>query len=105
MDQGTILREGTIHQLLDEETNEKVIEFTSDNGIIPEDIQSTGLPFIIHRETGGERGYVTLSNFETDLPHFMAFLKAKNINLKHMECRRKTLDDLFVSLTGRKINE
>jgi ABC-2 type transport system ATP-binding protein len=105
MDQGTILREGTVHQLLDEETNEKVIEFTPDNGIIPEDIQSKGLPFTIHRETGGEKGYVTLSNFETDLPHFMTFLKAKNISLKHMECRRKTLDDLFVSLTGRKINE
>jgi ABC-type multidrug transport system ATPase subunit len=27
------------------------------------------------------------------------------VTLKHMECRRKTLDDLFVSLTGRKINE
>jgi hypothetical protein len=32
-------------------------------------------------------------------------MKSRNITLKHMECRRKTLDDLFVSLTGRKINE
>ena len=32
-------------------------------------------------------------------------LEEETITLKHMECRRKTLDDLFVSLTGRKINE
>ena len=59
-------------------------------------------------ETEGEtldKGFITLNNFETELPAFMEFLKSKNIRLKHMECRRKTLDDLFVSLTGRKINE
>jgi ABC-2 type transport system ATP-binding protein len=63
------------------------------------------MPFIIHRESSGDKGYVTLSNFEDDLPVFMTYLKSKSITLRHMECRRKTLDDLFVSLTGRKINE
>jgi ABC-2 type transport system ATP-binding protein len=46
-----------------------------------------------------------LRDFDTGLPEFLAFLKARDISLSHMECRRKTLDDLFVSLTGRKINE
>ena len=105
MDQGKILREGTINQLLDEESNEKVIEFTSEEGFLPEDISSAGLPFTIRREPSGDKGFVTLSNFENDLPLFMTYLKSKNIGLRNMECRRKTLDDLFVSLTGRKINE
>ena len=105
MDQGKILREGTRYQLLEEDSNEKVIEFTSENGFIPEDLHTTGLPFTIHRESSGEKGYVTLANFENDLPAFMTYLKSKSISLRHMECRRKTLDDLFVSLTGRKINE
>jgi ABC-2 type transport system ATP-binding protein len=105
MDQGNILKEGTIQQLLEEDTNEKVIEFTSEDGFIPEDLQTTELPFVIHRESSGEKGWVTLDNFENDLPVFMTYLKSKSISLRHMECRRKTLDDLFVSLTGRKINE
>jgi len=105
MDQGKILREGTIHQLLEEETNQKVIEFTSENGTIPEDLHSAVLPFTIHREPSGSKGYVTLDNFEDDLPIFMSYLKSRNVSLRNMECRRKTLDDLFVSLTGRKINE
>jgi ABC-2 type transport system ATP-binding protein len=105
MDQGIILREGTRQQLLEESTDEKVIEFSIEKGLLPEDIGSSGLSFNVHRDISGERGSVTLSHFETDLPEFMSYLKSKNISLKNMECRRKTLDDLFVSLTGRKINE
>lgn len=105
MDHGLSLREGTVSQLLEEDTNEKIIEFTIERGHIPENFQAEGLPFTIQRDVSGEKGLVTLKHFETDLPEFMTYLRSKNISLKTMECRRKTLDDLFVSLTGRKINE
>lgn len=105
IDNGVILREGTLEQLLEEETDEKVVEFTAENSFRQDEVVSTDLPFVIHRAESEEKGFVTLSNFETELPEFMSFMKSKNITLKHMECRRKTLDDLFVSLTGRKINE
>ena len=105
IDNGVILKEGTLDQLLEEDTSEKVVEFTSENPLKKEELISSDLPFIIHQGESNEKGFVTLSNFETELPAFMTFMKSKNITLKHMECRRKTLDDLFVSLTGRKINE
>jgi ABC-2 type transport system ATP-binding protein len=105
MDNGIILKEGTLQQLLEEETDEKVVEFTAEHAFIQEEMSSSDLPFIIHPGDTSEKGFVTLSNFETELPAFMSFMKSRNITLKHMECRRKTLDDLFVSLTGRKINE
>lgn len=105
MDNGIILKEGTLDELLEEETNEKVVEFTAEKSFTREDIVSSYLPFTIHSSESQEKGFVTLTNFETQLPEFMSFMKSKNITLKHMECRRKTLDDLFVSLTGRKINE
>jgi ABC-2 type transport system ATP-binding protein len=105
MDNGIILKEGTLQQLLEEETDEKIVEFTAEHTFLHEEINSSGAPFFIHSGDTGEKGFVTLSNFETDLPAFMAFMKSRNVTLKHMECRRKTLDDLFVSLTGRKINE
>jgi ABC-2 type transport system ATP-binding protein len=105
MDNGVILKEGTLQQLLEDDTREKVVEFTAEKAIVQEDMISSDLPFIIHQGETREKGFVTLTNFETELPAFMAFMKSRNITLKHMECRRKTLDDLFVSLTGRKINE
>ena len=105
IDNGVILKEGTLDQLLEEDTSEKVVEFTAENPLKQEELNSSDLPFMIHRGESNEKGFVTLSDFETELPAFMTFMKSKNITLKHMECRHKTLDDLFVSLTGRKINE
>ena len=81
------------------------MEFTAESIIIPDQINVSGSPFNIRPGETSEKGFVTLSDFETELPAFMAYMKSRNITLKHMECRRKTLDDLFVSLTGRKINE
>jgi ABC-2 type transport system ATP-binding protein len=105
MDNGVILREGTLDQLLEEETNEKVVEFTAEREFFNDQINSDRFPFAIRPGDSRDKGFVTLKDFETELPAFMAFMKSKKIALKHMECRRKTLDDLFVSLTGRKINE
>jgi ABC-2 type transport system ATP-binding protein len=105
MDNGIILKEGTLQQLLEEETEEKIVEFTAEHSFIREELNSSDAPFIIHSGDTGEKGYVNLTDFESDLPAFMAFMKSRNVTLKHMECRRKTLDDLFVSLTGRKIND
>ena len=48
MDSGTILKEGTLNQLLEEETNEKVVEFTVENGQLPDFVKSDWLPFLIH---------------------------------------------------------
>lgn len=104
MDRGVILREGTVQQLLEEESNEKVIEFTAERTIVHEEINKNSI-FMIRKGETGEKGSVILSDFETELPAFMAFMKSRNVTLKHIECRRRTLDDLFVSLTGRKINE
>lgn len=105
IDNGVILREGTLEQLLEDDTNEKVVEFTAERNFNHDDLLSTDLPFRIHRGESDEKGFVTLTNFETELPVFMSYIKSRNITLKHMEFHRKTLDDLFVSLTGRKINE
>jgi len=105
MHNGVILREGTLHKLLAEDTNEKVVEFTIEDGLLPDTTIETSLPFSIHSGEKGGKWTVILSDFETGLPDFLSFLKSKKISLSHMECRRKTLDDLFVSLTGRKIDE
>lgn len=105
IDKGVILREGTLSQLLEEDTDEKVVEFTSDRVINASSFNSSGTSFKIIPGESPEKGMVTLRDFESELPAFMSFMKSNNVSLKHMECRRRTLDDLFVSLTGRRIND
>lgn len=105
IDNGTILREGTLQQLLEEDTTEKVVEFTSATPIDFDSHDLTSSSFRIRQGENNDRGTVILRDFDTELPSFMSFMKSKGIALKNMECRRRTLDDLFVTLTGRKINE
>jgi ABC-2 type transport system ATP-binding protein len=105
MHNGVILKEGTMEQLLDEEADGKIVEFIPRTLLPPEGLNPPGMPFVIHTEGTGEKGSVKLKNLETDLPVFLSFMKSRNISLKTMECRRKTLDDLFIDLTGRRINE
>jgi ABC-2 type transport system ATP-binding protein len=105
MDHGRVLMEGTREQLLEGESAEKVIEFTIETGTIPDNIKEIPGSFRIVPGASGKNGTVSLRDFDSELPQFMHLMKAADIKIKHMECRRKTLDDLFVSLTGRRINE
>jgi len=105
MDHGKILMEGTQKQLLEGETAEKIIEFTIDSGSVNPDLNNLTQSFTIQADPSGKSGSVALRNFDEQLPEFMSLMKSNNIRIKHMECRRKTLDDLFITLTGRKIDE
>ena len=105
MDNGKILKEGTLQELLEEDSVEKIVEFTAGHIPVNKIIYSGDSSFSVYPGETKEKGFVRLNNFETQLPAFMSFMKENNITIKHMECRRKTLDDLFVSLTGRTINE
>ena len=105
IDQGQILREGSVIQLLEEDSSEKLIEFTLE---IKEDAPSTSrpdFPFPVHWNERNGGGKIIFNELEKELPHFLAFLKEQNIRLKSLECRRRTLDDLFISLTGRRLDE
>ena len=105
IDKGKILREGTVQELLDEDHGEKMVEFTLEAAQQPVDIVESDSPLRIEWNSSREKGTVALDHMETELPEFLLFLKKKELRLKNLECRRKTLDDLFTSLTGRHLHE
>jgi len=105
MDYGNILREGTLNQLLLEDDDSTTIEFSfRDDSPSPETLQHES-PFSYHWDPATQKGLLTLHQVEADLPGFLEFLKHRGAHLRHLECRRKTLDDLFISLTGRHLHE
>jgi ABC-2 type transport system ATP-binding protein len=105
IDQGKILREGTLPQLLDEEHSKKIIKFTLEETSPSPDAFEGNLPFSLMWNQAEMKGTISIHQLESDLPEFFLFLKQKNLKLKNLECRRKTLDDLFTSLTGRHLHE
>jgi ABC-2 type transport system ATP-binding protein len=104
MDHGIILKEGSLDQLLKDEKGKKVVEFTLKNAHIPAEVFSDHTPFPIHWNEELGRGTIELLHLDTELPVFFDFLKSKNLELDDMVSRRITLDDLFISLTGRHLH-
>ena len=109
IDRGEILREGTLKALLDEDSGVKVIEFAIENGPPgsgePPRLLDAESPFRIQWDAAAHKGVVVLSETQTQLPEFLSFLEQRQLRLKNLECRRRTLDDLFTSLTGRHLHE
>ena len=105
MDHGKILNEGSLNELLYVADNEKIIEFTLENSISEFPVSKSDSEFQIKWDSKAEKGSLTLLNFENDLPRFFAFLEKENLKLKSFEFRKKTLDDLFINLTGRHLND
>jgi ABC-2 type transport system ATP-binding protein len=102
---GVVLKEGTLKQLLNEDRNEKMIEFELEGSQQVLNTIGTNSPYPIQWAPGKERGQVVLNHMETELPEFMKFIRDKNLKLKNLECRRRTLDDLFTDMTGRHLHE
>jgi ABC-2 type transport system ATP-binding protein len=104
MDHGKILKEGSLDQLLTDEKGKKVVEFTLKNAHISAEVFTKHTPFPIHWNIKLNRGSLELQHLDTQLPLFFDFLRSKNLELDDMISRRVTLDDLFISLTGRHLH-
>ena len=104
IDKGKILKEGTREELLKAD-DQKIIEFTLEGDRQSEKIASNNSPFKIEWDKTKEKGIIIIVNLEKELPEFLNYIKAKNLQIKNFESRRKTLDDLFISLTGRHLED
>jgi ABC-2 type transport system ATP-binding protein len=101
IDNGEILLEGTRDRLLNSD-DQKIIEFTLSQSF--SEIKERFSRFDIQWDVSNRKGILILEDLENELPEFLNHLKSNNIQLKNFESRKKTLDDLFTSLTGRHLN-
>ncbi|UCE05398.1 MAG: ABC transporter ATP-binding protein, partial [bacterium] len=104
IDQGQILKEGSVAQLLDEDSSEKMIEFTLEKRDYSPSTSRPAFPIPVEWNQQNSGGKIIFKEIEKELPHFLTFLEKQNIRLSSLECRRRTLDDLFISLTGRRLD-
>jgi len=103
IDQGKILAQGTLPQLLTQNKSHEIIEFSTDQNI--GETFFTGMPGV-YKFTWDEKtksGQLLVDQIIIQLPLFFEQMKQQNLNLKSLECRPMTLDDLFISLTGRHL--
>ncbi|NTW34318.1 MAG: ABC transporter ATP-binding protein [Bacteroidetes bacterium] len=102
IDNGKILKEGTLKDLLEKENHENIVRFSLEESMHPFD---TSGKYNIQWDSFTNEGTVVFSQVENELPEFLNFLQINNLRIKNLECKRKTLDDLFTSLTGKHLHE
>jgi ABC-2 type transport system ATP-binding protein len=105
IDKGQIISEGTLEQLLAREGDAKNIDFTLDGNLSNFDISGIAKNTKVDWDQSKASGSMVLEDIESQLLEFISLLKKQGVTLKNIECRRTTLNDLFLSLTGRPLNE
>jgi ABC-2 type transport system ATP-binding protein len=105
MDKGKILAQGTLDQLLDQRGCYEIIEFSTNEYSENIDfLKSNGFSKFTW-DSAINSGKLLVFSIVEDLPKFMKVLADNHLTLRTLGCRKMTLDDLFVEMTGRRLEE
>lgn len=104
VDHGKILMEGTLDELLQTTEAKKKVEFTLEHASgfdqinFPKEYDLTWNP-----STG--KGSVKVSDVTKEIPVLFSWFEKNDLPIRNIECKKRTLDDLFTQLTGRHLHE
>ena len=105
MDKGKILAEGKLEELLTRNQSDEIIEFNLEGD--PADLNLNNDHWLKKMNWDPDRKKITL--FVTEilqaLPHILDKTVSDKYKIMGLECRKMTLDDLFISLTGRRLTD
>jgi len=105
LDQGQILAEGSLAQLLDQFGEGDLIEFSVEGNLPVEQVEKLSGVLTCRWQLGTQQGQLSVQNISGILPEFLDLIKESACSLTSLECRRRTLDDLFVAMSGRHLDE
>jgi ABC-2 type transport system ATP-binding protein len=105
LDKGSILAQGTLDELLSKNGSSEIIEFSlegdNNNVQLPDGNGKKQLNYDVKTE----KWQLLVDDIIAYLPLFLEEMKKQNKKIKTLECRKMTLDDLFIAMTGRRLNE
>jgi ABC-2 type transport system ATP-binding protein len=102
IDYGRILARGTLDELLNQCNSNEIIEVSFDQD---PDFSLKDLPGIRSIRNDNGLNYLEVERITNTLPALMKITEKNNVKIKTLECRKVTLDDLFISMTGRHLKE
>ncbi len=105
MDNGTILAQGTLDELLSKKGCYEIIEFALNESISNIEFLNEGGLKIKVWDDKLYSGKIMVFDMVTQLPIFLGKIQQHGLSLKSIQCRKMTLDDLFIEMTGRHLSE
>jgi ABC-2 type transport system ATP-binding protein len=106
MDKGTIIAKGTLNELVQSYGEGDVIDFTlsAPSAFMIDEHVIHGLKKIIW-DIENKKGKLIVQDLAHGLTDFINFTSAHHLKISDLESRKMTLDDLFIHMTGRKLDE
>jgi ABC-2 type transport system ATP-binding protein len=105
VDQGRVIALGTPKELIAQLGGEHLIEFSLTNGVPLIESELGRLPTTQSVRRAAESYVLSVEQPHVALPALLALLSASGHTLAHLTTRHATLEDVFVSLTGRHLEE
>lgn len=105
MDQGKILAEGSLSHLLDKFGEGDLIEYVIEGAFPTEKAEQLSGVLSCRWDANTGEGRLTVINISKTLPLFLQLVEKSSISLTSLECRRRTLDDLFLAMSGRHLDD
>ncbi len=105
MDEGKVLARGTLDSLLSDHMDGEIIEFSIHGSIAMEDLPNSGQIRKAAYSESSEKWNLVVDDLVSYLPKLQNHLNSLNLELISLECRKMTLDDLFIQLTGRRLDD
>ncbi len=103
VDQGKMIALGTPRELIASLGGQQVIEFTSDVPVPEAPLSS--LPGVRSVRKVADAWALTVDEVHLAIPALLAHLTSANAPLTRLSTHHATLEDVFVSLTGRQLRE
>src|SRR5215203_5231684 len=103
MDHGKVIALGTAAALIKSLGADQIIEFRVTQEIADEAL--TSLPAVSHLHKRGEVYALTVTEIGVALPALLAEIKRQQSELVTLTTHQATLEDVFVSLTGRMLRD
>ncbi|MCA1576735.1 MAG: ABC transporter ATP-binding protein [Acidobacteria bacterium] len=103
MDHGKVIALGTPAELIESLGADQVIEFSVTNPLTDEPL--TNLPAVTNLHKRGDVYALTVSEIGVALPGLLAEIKRQQSELVTLTTHQATLEDVFVSLTGRMLRD
>ncbi|RPH32130.1 MAG: ABC transporter ATP-binding protein [Bacteroidales bacterium] len=104
MDKGKILAQGSLDELLSANNSKEIIEFSTKDNVSEQFYCDEGVYKLIWDENTFS-GKLIVKSIVEQLPVFLQKIKDNDVKLSRLECRKLTLDDLFISMTGKHLGD
>ncbi len=105
VDYGRVIALGSPRQLIAGLDAEDVVEFALEDGGSVEDAMLEAIPGVQHVHTDNGRTRLTVRRVHQSVPALMKLLNEQGAALSELITHRATLEDVFLSLTGRRLRD